>query len=108
STSQNVWFTHSTRCCASTISLHDALPISRLDFALGQLPPRRDPAPARQRLVGDPQIGRPARIGGMIDIAALVPQHRVEADIEPRSEEHTSELQSRENIVCCLLLEEKK
>src|SRR5690606_42051886 len=25
-----------------------------------------------------------------------------------RSEEHTSELQSRENIVCCLLLEKKK
>src|SRR5207302_10619882 len=25
-----------------------------------------------------------------------------------RSEEHTSELQSRENLVCCLLLEKKK
>src|SRR5690606_41653523 len=28
--------------------------------------------------------------------------------IEPRSEEHTSELQSRENLVCRLLLEKKK
>src|SRR5690606_39692117 len=28
--------------------------------------------------------------------------------IEQRSEEHTSELQSRENLVCRLLLEEKK
>src|SRR5690606_20711312 len=27
---------------------------------------------------------------------------------DPRSEEHTSELQSRENIVCRLLLEKKK
>src|SRR5690606_39835502 len=27
---------------------------------------------------------------------------------QPRSEEHTSELQSRENIVCRLLLEKKK
>src|SRR5690606_40272976 len=27
---------------------------------------------------------------------------------EPRSEEHTSELQSRENLVCRLLLEKKK
>src|SRR5690606_41944936 len=30
------------------------------------------------------------------------------ADGEPRSEEHTSELQSRENLVCRLLLEKKK
>src|SRR5690606_40391149 len=28
--------------------------------------------------------------------------------VEPRSEEHTSELQSRDNIVCRLLLEKKK
>src|SRR5690606_40007384 len=28
--------------------------------------------------------------------------------LEPRSEEHTSELQSRENLVCGLLLEKKK
>src|SRR5690606_39787307 len=28
--------------------------------------------------------------------------------IHPRSEEHTSELQSRENLVCRLLLEKKK
>src|SRR5690606_39742663 len=30
------------------------------------------------------------------------------ATIAPRSEEHTSELQSRENLVCRLLLEKKK
>src|SRR3712207_7797154 len=29
-------------------------------------------------------------------------------DIEPRSEEHTSELQSRQYLVCRLLLEKKK
>src|SRR5690606_41621645 len=29
-------------------------------------------------------------------------------DVLPRSEEHTSELQSRENLVCRLLLEKKK
>src|SRR5690606_41928484 len=29
-------------------------------------------------------------------------------DHDPRSEEHTSELQSRENLVCRLLLEKKK
>src|SRR5690606_41503581 len=31
-----------------------------------------------------------------------------ELEITPRSEEHTSELQSRENLVCRLLLEKKK
>src|SRR2546422_7824845 len=30
------------------------------------------------------------------------------ADVEPRSEEHTSELQSRLHLVCRLLLEKKK
>src|SRR5690606_41486459 len=31
-----------------------------------------------------------------------------ERHVDPRSEEHTSELQSRENLVCRLLLEKKK
>src|SRR5690606_40129305 len=34
--------------------------------------------------------------------------HPVGAARGPRSEEHTSELQSRENLVCRLLLEKKK
>src|SRR2546430_10941221 len=33
---------------------------------------------------------------------------RVQADRRPRSEEHTSELQSQSNLVCRLLLEKKK
>src|SRR5436309_11418980 len=33
---------------------------------------------------------------------------RTLACLSPRSEEHTSELQSRENLVCRLLLEKKK
>src|SRR5690606_40718746 len=32
----------------------------------------------------------------------------VQTDVSKRSEEHTSELQSRENLVCRLLLEKKK
>src|SRR6266511_6438825 len=35
-------------------------------------------------------------------------QHQYGAPPGPRSEEHTSELQSRENLVCRLLLEKKK
>src|SRR6266511_5492225 len=34
--------------------------------------------------------------------------HKSAAAGRPRSEEHTSELQSRENLVCRLLLEKKK
>src|SRR5690606_40040072 len=37
-------------------------------------------------------------------VAVLPP----EPPVPPRSEEHTSELQSRENLVCRLLLEKKK
>src|SRR3712207_8708008 len=33
--------------------------------------------------------------------------HLVEPDVLGRSEEHTSELQSRQYLVCCLLLEKK-
>src|SRR5690606_41750811 len=42
---------------------------------------------------------RPARTGG-----GIPPERAAEAD-DPRSEEHTSELQSRENLVCRLLLQ---
>src|SRR2546430_12466214 len=44
----------------------------------------------------------------------VAPHHRVRAgrpavrDPDPRSEEHTSELQSQSNLVCRLLLEKKK
>src|SRR5438552_14461371 len=55
-----------------TLSLHDALPISR-------------PLPARGRLHHGPD-----------------PRHR-----SRRSEEHTSELQSPDHLVCRLLLEKK-
>src|SRR2546430_5675617 len=52
--------------------------------------------------------GRPPRLGG--------PGRRVSSDSPPeivrracpRSEEHTSELQSQSNLVCRLLLEKKK
>src|SRR5690606_40146290 len=37
-----------------------------------------------------------------------VPEYQMTAVVWVRSEEHTSELQSRENLVCRLLLEKKK
>src|SRR5690606_41758879 len=66
---------------------------------------RRPAGPAGRRR------GRPARHAGALNPArvaaprTLPGRHVVHA---PRSEEHTSELQSRENLVCRLLLEKKK
>src|SRR5690606_41032480 len=87
-------------------SLHDALPIYR---APGPLAARGVPAgrlqrdrPQRLRRAGG---GRPAaaaaHLGGTDPHGGGLPLLRLVV----RSEEHTSELQSRENLVCRLLLE---
>src|SRR5690606_41438311 len=62
-----------------TLSLHDALPIFN------------STRPARHK-------------GGQVSAAQV---QRVSRRLQQRSEEHTSELQSRENLVCRLLLEKK-
>src|SRR5438874_10767026 len=67
----------------NTLSLHDALPICLQDF--DQLHSRREEEPGR---TPQPHIWPVCR--GW------------------RSEEHTSELQSRRDLVCRLLLEKKK
>src|SRR5690606_39437775 len=67
-----------------TLSLHDALPISAA----------ADVAGGNAAALGDDT-------GGELFAAHFARE-------EPRSEEHTSELQSRENLVCRLLLEKKK
>src|SRR5690606_41369909 len=71
-----------------TLSLHDALPIL-VYMELSQevsKPGERDP------------------VSGNVAIN----KRKVETQVAVRSEEHTSELQSRENLVCRLLLEKKK
>src|SRR3712207_7577211 len=76
-----------------TLSLHDALPIC------GHV--------VRLVLVAGDALGR---LVGELD----VPAHRADAHVDAaerrgaRSEEHTSELQSRQYLVCRLLLEKKK
>src|SRR5438874_9207130 len=42
------------------------------------------------------------------ELAKKLSAHQIEAVCGPRSEEHTSELQSRRDLVCRLLLEKKK
>src|SRR5690606_40647480 len=92
-------------------SLHDALPISLLGEAASGTRPRMDdgaPAPGR-RIEGReleaavPRKPRGDLLGRQIEPAGL--DRFVGRGI--RSEEHTSELQSRENLVCRLLLEKK-
>src|SRR3712207_7752779 len=55
------------------------------------------------------EVGVAARLDGL-DVALLVEERaeRVAAHHVLRSEEHTSELQSRQYLVCRLLLEKKK
>src|SRR5688572_31861139 len=85
-----------------TLSLHDALPISRA----GALPALPAPGARAARLSqGGEQRGSGRGAGqGPELVAAAALRHRP----RPRSEEHTSELQSQSNLVCRLLLEKKK
>src|SRR3712207_7098116 len=81
-----------------TLSLHDALPISYLGMA---------------RLIGERAIHRSQGLWRSAKSYHL--SHRCLFDhgallskAQQRSEEHTSELQSRQYLVCRLLLEKKK
>src|SRR3712207_7955702 len=77
-----------------TLSLHDALPISRPIPPRRELPRRRAARCRRRCPRPRPTPGRPTM------------QRRLRGS--GRSEEHTSELQSRQYLVCRLLLEKKK
>src|SRR3712207_8916517 len=77
-----------------TLSLHDALPISLRDGARGD--GHRRPRDGR-RAHGQGEPGAPRRR----------PRPAHAAGGGRRSEEHTSELQSRQYLVCRLLLEKK-
>src|SRR5690554_4800167 len=48
------------------------------------------------------------RVLNQVDLALINTNYALEANLNPRSEEHTSELQSRPHLVCRLLLEKKK
>src|SRR5690606_41579549 len=87
-----------------TLSLHDALPISEtlgryiaLDFGIVGSLSEFDKNYLAQNFLAffRRDYHRVARL-------------HIESGWVPRSEEHTSELQSRENLVCRLLLEKKK
>src|SRR5207253_8693495 len=63
--------------------------------------------PPRSTLFPYTTLFRSQRVGGDLElVGATGVDHRLEACL--RSEEHTSELQSRGHLVCRLLLEKKK
>src|SRR5690606_40032875 len=75
-----------------------------------------DAAPATERSTAPPPRRRSWRRScpGLHPLGARSSQRATTFEphrrhrLDPRSEEHTSELQSRENLVCRLLLEKKK
>src|SRR5690606_42091879 len=92
-----------------TLSLHDALPICQTRrFAFmnrwykvkkAELFARRIDAERAELRIGKLRLVVPAK---------LLSDGGLQCETKVRSEEHTSELQSRENLVCRLLLEKKK
>src|SRR3712207_7364337 len=86
-----------------TLSLHDALPISS-----GRDTPRSQADGLAARSSRSPLRGRrlrPHRSATLLDPRC---GERGTGVVGARSEEHTSELQSRQYLVCRLLLEKKK
>src|SRR5437868_7198814 len=87
-----------------TLSLHDALPIFRDN------PIIKDMTNGRVGIDRDARVF--LRVGHAVTVRIRIDDvdrhHGDVADDTPRSEEHTSELQSRFDLVCRLLLEKKK
>src|SRR3712207_7783943 len=85
-----------------TLSLHDALPICA-EAAGASESTLISPNPAVRRILATldrPDQGYPPSEPGRRETLAR--------SLEARSEEHTSELQSRQYLVCRLLLDKKK
>src|SRR5690606_40058385 len=96
--------------CVHTLSLHDALPIFNhrfLETGMRVHDDLRTLEPAlRERIAARVKRGK---LDLTLRLRAPEQQRGLQVDEarveELRSEEHTSELQSRENLVCRLLLE---
>src|SRR5439155_26944964 len=98
-------YNHPSTPIIHTLSLHDALPIYRAHAILHTNDPRRIQSDHPQCLffgcaTVTHRFGRLLRRG--------IADDHSESCVDHRSEEHTSELQSRGHLVCRLLLEKKK
>src|SRR5690606_41958727 len=99
-TTHSFYTTHTAPPSNYPLSLHDALPIflQPSDCARrGDFFRKPDGIRFSRFARADRKLGKLAPEGGMI----------ADERVRNRSEEHTSELQSRENLVCRLLLEKK-
>src|SRR5439155_2842078 len=93
-----------------TLSLHDALPIfphglSHVVTSATAYTPARESASSRNRIEPSRHLGGAQR--NRLRYTA-VRRRELALPGSDRSEEHTSELQSRGHLVCRLLLEKKK
>src|SRR5690606_42114229 len=91
----------------STLSLHDALPIFRAITLTASWRCSRPKGTRSSAQAVDLSLAKkylPTRVASACPVRWCSPP-RKRAD---KSEEHTSELQSRENLVCRLLLEKKQ
>src|SRR5207302_3007484 len=91
-----------------TLSLHDALPISQRDL----VEPRDGGVDDAEAIFAalHLEVGFVEAVDHDRVAQEAIGLEDVECELAmgvPRSEEHTSELQSRENLVCRLLLEKK-
>src|SRR5437870_9756828 len=86
---RTIFFNDTATTAIYTLSLHDALPISRI------VPPEGGATEFASGRAAYPSLPEDVK-------------RRVETAVRWRSEEHTSELQSRGHLVCRLLLEKKK
>src|SRR5436309_4995474 len=100
----SIFLNHTATHETYTLSLHDALPICTESWMCSSMVCAR-----RMRI---PKLSTsPRSTPQVLSPPARAPRAAVEAGSLPsseRSEEHTSELQSRENLVCRLLLEKQK
>src|SRR5690606_40954876 len=94
-----------------TLSLHDALPISKaLDNRVGcymaiQVLKELAKADHPNTVIAGATVQEEVGLRGAVTSPhAVEPDIAFVLDVGVRSEEHTSELQSRENLVCRLLL----
>src|SRR5690606_41921925 len=90
----------------STLSLHDALPICPTGSSSRSSPRPSCSGPTSRAPTGWSSSRSSPTPSSSLPTGA--PGDRRAASPWSRSEEHTSELQSRENLVCRLLLEKKK
>src|SRR5439155_26960569 len=104
------FFNHSPPTEIYTLSLHDALPILGFGISHGRRGDRGRMSLSNSAIYylfypsGSPKTTPVLRTGP----TAAAGRHQVANSAAARSEEHTSELQSRGHLVCRLLLEKKK